>query len=83
MYIYIYMYVCMYVFEDLVILDIVWLNVDFYQNIPMLFDMLLTIFSVIIKMQNTCNLIGWSSVHISDIFDCYSANINGMWSTKK
>ena len=32
---------------------------------------------IIVKMQNTCNLIGWKSVHISDILNCYSANING------
>ena len=34
-------------------------------------------------MQNICNLIGWNSVHISDIFNCYSANINGMWNARK
>ena len=28
------------------------------------------------------NLIGWNSVHISDIFNCYSANINGMWNAR-
>ena len=29
---------------------------------------------LIVKMQNICNLIGWNSVHISDIFNCYRAN---------
>ena len=37
----------------------------------------------IVKMQITCNLIGWNSVHISDIFNCYRANINGMWNARK
>ena len=31
----------------------------------------------IVKMQNICNLIGWNSVHMSDIFNRYRANING------
>ena len=39
--------------------------------------------SFIIKMLNICNLIGWNSVHIYDIFNCYSANINGMWKARK
>ena len=38
--------------------------------------------SVIVEMQNICNLIGWNSVHFSDIFNYYSANINGMWNKK-
>ena len=38
---------------------------------------------LIVKMQNICNLIGWNSVHIFDIFNCYHANINGMWNTEK
>ena len=38
---------------------------------------------IIVKMQNICNLISWNSVHISDIFNCYSANINGMWNARK
>ena len=37
----------------------------------------------IVKMQNTYNLIGWNSVYISDIFNCYRANINGMWNAGK
>ena len=37
----------------------------------------------IIKMQNICKLIGWNRVHISDIFNCYRANINGMWNARK
>ena len=39
--------------------------------------------SVIVEMQNIYNLIGWNSVHISDIFNYYSANINGMWNARK
>ena len=34
--------------------------------------------SLIVKMQHICNLIDGNSVHISDIFNCYSTNINGM-----
>ena len=37
----------------------------------------------IVKMQNNYNLIGWNSVHISDIFNCYRANIKGMWNARK
>ena len=29
-------------------------------------------------MQNIRNLIGWNSVAIFDIFNCYRANINGL-----
>ena len=36
----------------------------------------------IVKMQNIYNLIGWISVHNSNIFNCYSANINGMWNAR-
>ena len=38
---------------------------------------------IIIITQNICNLIGWNSVHIFDIFNYYRANINGMWNTEK
>ena len=38
---------------------------------------------VIVIMQNICNLIGWNSVHIFDIFNYYCANINGMWNAEK
>ena len=38
---------------------------------------------IIEKMQNICNLIGWNSLHISNIFNCYSTNINGMWDERK
>ena len=34
-------------------------------------------------MQNICNLIGWNSVYISDIFNYYRENINGMWRAGK
>ena len=33
-------------------------------------------------MQNTCNLIGCNSMYISDIFNYYSENINGMWTAR-
>ena len=36
-----------------------------------------------VKMQNICNLIGWNSVHISNIFTYYRVNINGMWNARK
>ena len=28
-------------------------------------------------------MIVWNSTHISDIFNCYHANINGMWNARK
>ena len=34
-------------------------------------------------MENVWNLIGRNGVHISDIFHCYSANINGMSNERK
>ena len=34
-------------------------------------------------MQNIWYLTGWNNVHISDIFNCYGANINGMWHARK
>ena len=37
----------------------------------------------VVKIQNICNLTGWSRVHISDIFDYYRANINEMWNARK
>ena len=38
----------------------------------------------IAKMQNICNLIGWNSVHISDVLNCYRENdTNGMWNAWK
>ena len=27
-------------------------------------------------------MIGWNSVHIFDIFNCYRADINGMWNAE-
>ena len=45
--------------------------------------MTIIIMVIIVKVQNICNLIGWNSVHISDIFNCYRANINGMWNAGK
>ena len=45
--------------------------------------MTIIIMVIIVKVQNICNLIGWNSVHISDIFNYYRANINGMWNARK
>ena len=45
--------------------------------------MTIIIMVIIVKVQNICNLIGWNSVHISDIFNFYCANINGMWNAGK
>lgn len=42
-----------------------------------------TLWLIIIKMKNNCNLIGWNSVLISDDFNCYNANINEIWNAKK
>ena len=39
--------------------------------------------AIIVKLPNICNSIGWNSVHISDIFNCYRANINGMGNAGK
>ena len=41
------------------------------------------ILPIIVKMQNICSLIGGNSVHISDIFNCYSANIDEMRNARK
>ena len=38
--------------------------------------------SVIVIMQNICNLIGWNSMHIFDIFNYHHANITGMWNAE-
>ena len=38
---------------------------------------------VIVKIQNIFNLIGWNSVPISDVFNYYSVNNNGMWNVRK
>ena len=37
----------------------------------------------IVKMQNICDFIGWNSMHIFNMFNCYRANINGMWNAGK
>ena len=36
-----------------------------------------------VKIENICNLIGCNSVHSFDIFNCYRANINGVWNAGK
>ena len=41
------------------------------------------IVSIVVKMQNICNLIGWKSMYIFDIFNWYRGNINGMWNAGK
>ena len=50
-----------------------------YKTIWIHFNLIFTLLfeNLIAKMQNICNLIGWNSVHIFDIFNCYRANING------
>ena len=45
--------------------------------------MTIIIMVIIVKVQNICNLIGWNSVHISDMFNYYRPNINGMWNAGK
>ena len=37
----------------------------------------------IVKIQNICNLISWNSVYISDMFNYYRANIDGMWNAQE
>ena len=49
------------------------------SNIHVLF-----LIRIIVKMQSICNLISWNRLHISDIFNCCSANIfNSMWNARK
>ena len=33
-------------------------------------------FMLSLKCKKICNLIGWNSVHISDVFISYSTNVN-------
>ena len=42
-----------------------------------------TIIGFITKMQNTCNLISQNSAHLSDVFTCFSSNIDVMWNARK
>ena len=56
---------------------------SFSNSLKALLTVSVIIFSVIVIMQNICNLIGWNSVHIFDIFNYYCANINGMWNAEK
>ena len=41
------------------------------------------LYTFIVKMQNACNLTGWNSLDISDVFNCYNASINVMWNAWK
>ena len=50
---------------------------------PIILTTLKNLKSIIVKMQNICNLIGWNGVHIFDIFNYYRAYINGMWNAGK
>ena len=56
-----------------------------YKTIGIHFNLIFTwLFkNLIVKMQNICNLTACNSVHIFDIFNCYRANINGMWNAEK
>ena len=47
------------------------------------FEIPRTSYTFIVKMQNICNSTGRNSKHISNIFNCYSANINRMWNLRK
>ena len=38
---------------------------------------------IFVTVQNVCNRIDWNSVHISDMFICYSANVSRMWNVRK
>ena len=37
----------------------------------------------IIKMKNICNLVNWNSIHVSETFNCYRGNINGIQNARK
>ena len=45
--------------------------------------MIVILLYFIVKTQNIFDLIGWNSVNISDVFNCYSANINGIRNARK
>ena len=47
-------------------------------NVTNFHDFLQIIRTLINKMQKMCNLIGRNSMYISDICNCFSANIDGM-----
>ena len=66
-----------------VISGLSWKRVILFLSIKKAINKHWQLSSIIVKMQNICNLIGWNSVHISDIFNCYRANINGMWNARK
>ena len=56
------------------------LNINNFMN---RYSLLHIAYDTVVKMQNFCNLIGWKTVYNSDIFNCYSVNINGMWNERK
>ena len=56
---------------------------SFSNSLKALLTVSVIIFSVIIIMQNICNLTGCNSVHIFDIFHYHCANINRMWNAEK
>ena len=62
-----------------------WLrNTQSFSNfLKALLTVSMIIFPVIRIMQNICNLTGWNSVHVFDIFNYYRANINGMGNAEK
>ena len=41
------------------------------------------IWRIVVKIKNVCNSFGWESIDISDIFNCYSANINETRNARK
>ena len=66
-------------------LSVSWISISriFESLVMWIYSWGYSISAVIVKIQNICNLIGWNRVHISDIFNCFSANTNGMWNKRK
>ena len=55
-----------------------------YKTIWIYFNLILHSFLKILLLKcKKCNLIGWNSVYIFDICNCYHANINGIWNAEK
>ena len=67
----------------LFILKKIFVSCILFDSIIIFNCLIMVSFIFIVKKQNICDLIGRNIMHISNIFICYSANINGMWNGKK
>ena len=59
-------------------LSISWISIswNFESLVMWIYSWRYSISAVIVKTQNICNLVGRNRVHVSDIFNCFSANTN-------